>query len=188
MYSPMATEEMMARAATVSTKNRPRSMFRAVDQISGIPQPMETSVFRPGQAINLDNASITGGNTESMGIGDSSFSYRPSSDSKPTFKLGLEFRPNDHLLIRGNYATAFRAPDMGYIFTGGNGFFTTQTDYYKCEVDPGNCNLYQGLSVEGNQVANPDLKSINADSFGFGFVASSISDITRWTEVVGGSS
>jgi outer membrane receptor protein involved in Fe transport len=92
------------------------------------------------------------------------------SDSKPTFKLGLEFRPTDHLLVRGNYATAFRAPDMGYIFTGGNGFFTTQTDYYKCEVDPGNCNLYQGLSVEGNQVANPDLKSINADSFGFGFV------------------
>ena len=92
------------------------------------------------------------------------------SDSKPTFKLGLEFRPSERLLIRGNYATAFRAPDMGYIFTGGNGFFTTQTDFYKCEVDPTRCNLYQGLSLEGNQVANPDLKSINADSYGFGFV------------------
>jgi len=93
-----------------------------------------------------------------------------SSDSKATYKLGLEWRPVDSLLIRGNYATAFRAPDMGYIFTGGNGFFTTETDFYKCEIDPNNCALYTGLSVEGNQVANTDLKSINAKSYGFGVV------------------
>jgi outer membrane receptor protein involved in Fe transport len=92
------------------------------------------------------------------------------SDSAPTWKLGLEFRPTDTLLLRGNYATAFRAPDMGYIFTGGNGFFTQQTDFYKCEIDPANCNLYQGVSIEGNQVGNPDLKSITAKSFGFGLV------------------
>lgn len=91
-------------------------------------------------------------------------------DSKGTYKLGLEFRPVDSLLLRGNYATAFRAPDMGYIFTGGNGFFTTETDFYKCEIDPGNCALYTGVSLEGNQVANPDLKSINAKSYGFGVV------------------
>lgn len=92
------------------------------------------------------------------------------SDSDLTYKFGLEFRPTDNLLFRGNYATAFRAPDMGYIFTGGNGFFSQQTDYYKCEIDPDNCNLYQGASIEGNQVGNPDLKSITADSYGFGFV------------------
>ena len=92
------------------------------------------------------------------------------SDSKPTYKLGLEYRPIQSLLLRANYATAFRAPDMGYIFTGGNGFFTTETDFYKCEIDPDNCTLYTGISVEGNQVANPDLKSINAKSYGFGFV------------------
>lgn len=92
------------------------------------------------------------------------------SDSALTWKFGLEFRPSDALLFRGNFATAFRAPDMGYIFTGGNGFFTSQTDYYKCEIDPANCNLYQGLSIEANQVGNPDLKSITANSFGFGFV------------------
>ncbi len=100
-------------------------------------------------------------------------SYRnvdAGSDSKATYKLGLEFRPVDSLLLRANYATAFRAPDMGYVFTGGNGFFTTETDFYKCEIDPGNCALYTGLSVEGNQVANPDLKSITAKSYGFGVV------------------
>jgi outer membrane receptor protein involved in Fe transport len=92
------------------------------------------------------------------------------SDSAPTYKFGLEFRPTESLLIRGNYGTAFRAPDMGYIFTGGNGFFSNETDFYKCEVDPNNCALYTGVSLEGNQVGNPDLKSITADSYGFGFV------------------
>jgi outer membrane receptor protein involved in Fe transport len=92
------------------------------------------------------------------------------SDNDLTYKLGLEFRPTESLLFRGNYATAFRAPDMGYIFTGGNGFFSNQTDFYKCEIDPANCALYTGASVEGNQVGNPDLKSITADSYGFGFV------------------
>ncbi|GAB3308839.1 TonB-dependent receptor [Luteimonas notoginsengisoli] len=92
------------------------------------------------------------------------------SDSAPTYKVGLEFRPTDTLLLRGNVATAFRAPDMGYIFTGGNGFFSNETDFYKCEVDPDNCTLYTGISAEANQVGNPDLKSITADSYGLGIV------------------
>jgi outer membrane receptor protein involved in Fe transport len=100
------------------------------------------------------------------------------SDSAPTFKLGLEFRPVESLLFRGNYATAFRAPDMGYIFSGGNGFFSTQTDFYKCEIDPARCGaFYTNLSVEGNQVSNPDLKSITAKSFGFGVVWSPSSNL-----------
>ena len=44
-------------------------------------------------------------------------------DSKPTYKIGLEFRPVESLLLRGNYATAFRAPDMAYTFGGQQGFF-----------------------------------------------------------------
>lgn len=93
------------------------------------------------------------------------------SDSKPTYKLGVEFRPVNSLLLRANYATAFRAPDMGYVFSGGNGFFSTETDFYKCEIDPANCaSQYTGLPVEGNQIANADLKSITAKSYGFGFV------------------
>jgi hypothetical protein len=56
-------------------------------------------------------------------------------------------------------------------------FFSNETDFYKCEIDPTNCALYTGVSVEGNQVANPDLKSINANSYGFGFVWSPSSDL-----------
>ena len=94
------------------------------------------------------------------------------SDAKATYKIGLEYRPIDTLLLRGNYGTAFRAPDMGYVFSGGNGFFTNnETDFYKCEIDPANCaSSYTGIGVEGNQVGNVNLKSINAKSFGYGFV------------------
>ena len=95
-----------------------------------------------------------------------------NSDSKVTYKLGLEFRPVESLLLRGNYGTAFRAPDMGYVFSQGNGFFSGgETDFYKCEIDPANCAAnYTGLSVEGNQIGSGTLSSINAKSFGFGFV------------------
>ncbi|KAF1708434.1 TonB-dependent receptor plug domain-containing protein [Pseudoxanthomonas sacheonensis] len=102
---------------------------------------------------------------------DSYKNIRAGSDAKATYKLGLEFRPVDSLLLRANYATAFRAPDMGYVFTGGNGFFSSQTDYYKCETYGPNPDCpFEGLSLEGVQVANPDLKSITAKSYGFGFV------------------
>ena len=102
---------------------------------------------------------------------DSYKNIRAGSDAKATYRLGLEFRPVDSLLLRANYATAFRAPDMGYVFTGGNGFFSQQTDYYKCETYGPNPNCpFEGNSLEGVQVANPDLKSINAKSHGFGFV------------------
>ncbi|MDR6842851.1 TonB-dependent receptor plug domain-containing protein [Pseudoxanthomonas sacheonensis] len=102
---------------------------------------------------------------------DSYKNIRAGSDAKATYKLGLEFRPIDSLLLRANYATAFRAPDMGYVFTGGNGFFSSQTDYYKCETYGPNPDCpFEGLSLEGVQVANPDLKSITAKSYGFGFV------------------
>lgn len=95
-----------------------------------------------------------------------------NSDSRLTYKVGLEFRPTEALLLRGNVGTAFRAPDMGYVFSGGNGFFSSgETDYYKCESDPDNCDAsYTGLDIEGNQIGSGDLKSINARSFGYGLV------------------
>jgi outer membrane receptor protein involved in Fe transport len=93
-----------------------------------------------------------------------------SSDSKATWKAGFEVRPTDELLLRANYATAFRAPDMGYSFAGDSGFFTSAPDYYGCFLDgdaPEDCLPSQ---VEGRRRGNPDLKSITADSYGVGLV------------------
>jgi outer membrane receptor protein involved in Fe transport len=94
------------------------------------------------------------------------------SDSKFTYKVGLEFRPVESLLVRGNFATAFRAPDMAYVFAGESGFFTSVVDYYRCEEagQPVDDCVYNGTQIEGARSGNPDLKSITADSYGFGFV------------------
>src|SRR6185312_15598769 len=40
------------------------------------------------------------------------YRFAGNSASKFTYKAGLEFRPFDTLLLRANYATAFRAPDL----------------------------------------------------------------------------
>ncbi|WP_226467250.1 TonB-dependent receptor plug domain-containing protein [Luteimonas panaciterrae] len=97
-----------------------------------------------------------------------------SSDSDATYKLGLEFRPIESLLIRANYATAFKAPDMAYTFAGDSGYYTTATDYYRCATEePGvpidDC-TYNAEQVFGTRSGNRELKSITAKSWGFGVV------------------
>jgi outer membrane receptor protein involved in Fe transport len=104
--------------------------------------------------------------------------YKPdggSSQGKATYKVGLEYRPLDTLLLRANYATAFRAPDMGYVFSTGSAFYTSVTDYYNCRVTQGdnytNCNPpYDSVQIQGFQNGNKDLKYITAKSFGYGVV------------------
>lgn len=111
-------------------------------------------------------------------------SYKPdggSSDSKLTYKIGLEFRPADTLLLRANYATAFRAPDMGYVFSTGSKFFQSSTDYYNCRLAQGDdytqCDPpYDSVQISGSSDGNKNLKYITAKSFGAGFVWSPTSD------------
>ncbi len=104
-------------------------------------------------------------------------------DNKATYKIGLEFRPIDTLLFRGNYATAFRAPDMAYTFGGQSGFYQPNTtDYYRCaKLQPTaaltDCTYYASQDPFGIHEGNPQLQSITAKSFGFGGVWSPNSDL-----------
>ena len=106
--------------------------------------------------------------------------------SKPTYKIGLEFRPIKTLLLRANYSTAFRMPDMGYVFNGPSGFFTSVTDYYQCEL------LYPGTpfnqcstipnprvtpQIEGTNASNVNLQPITSKSWGGGIVWSPTSNL-----------
>jgi len=98
-----------------------------------------------------------------------------NSQGKVTYKVGLEFRPIDTLLFRGNYGTAFRAPDMGYIFSAGSSFFTSVIDTYNCRKAQGdaytNCAPpYNSVQIQGFQTGNKDLKYITAKSWGYGAV------------------
>jgi outer membrane receptor protein involved in Fe transport len=97
-------------------------------------------------------------------------------DDKVTYKLGLEYRPIESLLIRGNYATAFRAPDMAYTFGGQSGFYQPGvTDYYRCaKLEPGtaiqDCTYFASQDPFGIHEGNPALQSITAKSHGIGAV------------------
>jgi outer membrane receptor protein involved in Fe transport len=111
------------------------------------------------------------------------YSVTGSSQSKITYKLGLEFRPIDTLLLRGNYSTAFRAPDMGYVFSGGSISFVTVDDFYNCRKAQGDnvtqCNPpFSQLNIQNNTLANHDLKYITAKSFGYGVVWSPTSNLS----------
>lgn len=102
------------------------------------------------------------------------YQYAGRNDGKATWRVGLEFRPMDTLLFRGNYATAFRAPDMGRIFLGPSGDYLGVTDYYLCETrEPGvpiaSCS-YNNVNVGGVHSGNKNLKDITAKSWGIGTV------------------
>jgi outer membrane receptor protein involved in Fe transport len=106
------------------------------------------------------------------------YRYAASSDGKATWKAGLEYRPFNTVLIRGNYATAYRAPEMSYVFAGPSRSFSTVYDYYLCRQSYGdgvvasdNCDgKYSSVQIEGGTSGNPKLKSVTARSWGFGVV------------------
>lgn len=95
-------------------------------------------------------------------------------DDAATYNFGLEWRPIDSLLVRGTYATSFRAPDMHYVFADASGYFTTVTDEYLCRtLEPGtpfpDCE-YANESISGARQGNPALKEEEGESYTIGFV------------------
>lgn len=100
---------------------------------------------------------------------------------KPTYSLGLEYRPIDELLIRGKYGTAFRSPTLSDLYQGVSGFYTFVTDYYNCAQlgflpgDTANCPAaFSNRQVFGTQEGNIGLQPIAADVWSVGAVWSPI--------------
>lgn len=54
-------------------------------------------------------------------------------DDAVTWNGGIEWRPIESLLIRGQYATSFKAPDMHYVFSDRSGSFGNVIDYVRCQ-------------------------------------------------------
>ncbi|MBS0460096.1 MAG: TonB-dependent receptor [Proteobacteria bacterium] len=96
---------------------------------------------------------------------------------KPTYALGMEFRPFESLLFRGKYGTAFKAPTLADQFQGQSGFYSTTVDYYNCAklgFDPGNIvscpTTFSNAQYKGEQSGNVNLKPINAKVWSYGVV------------------
>ncbi|NII09648.1 TonB-dependent receptor [Oleiagrimonas sp. C23AA] len=114
------------------------------------------------------------------------YSYGGHSTAKSTYKIGLEYRPIDTLLLRGSYATAFRAPDMFYLFSNRSSGYSTSTDYYKCRAAGYTSENFDscpqaGTGILGISSGNLRLKPITAKSFTYGFVWSTSDNSLSWS-------
>ncbi|HOX71575.1 MAG TPA: TonB-dependent receptor [Dokdonella sp.] len=63
------------------------------------------------------------------------YRFAGNSADKFTYSAGLEWRPVEPLLVRGSYGTAFRAPDLHYVYAGVGNDETGGTDYYRCRTE-----------------------------------------------------
>jgi outer membrane receptor protein involved in Fe transport len=114
-------------------------------------------------------------------------SYKVSGEkvSKPTYNIGLEYRPIESLLFRGQYGTAFKAPTLSDQFQGLSGFYSSTNDYLYChQQNPAygvnnfdDCSndptiLTQNSSPQyfGTTSGNPDLEPITAKVWSYGVV------------------
>ncbi len=109
------------------------------------------------------------------------YSFAGRNDGKFTYNAGIEFRPVNTLLFRGNLATSFRAPDMNYIYSSvTRGYYASTTDYYLCQLSGqplAGCS-YNNYSPGANyiQTGSKDLKPEDGKSWSYGVVWSPTSN------------
>ena len=102
------------------------------------------------------------------------YRFAGNAPGKFTWSAGMEWRPLESLLVRGSYGTAFRAPDLHYVFTGPGNDETSVTDYYLCDTEePGesydDCS-YSGEGIIRSRVGNRALNPETSTAWTTGFV------------------
>jgi len=112
------------------------------------------------------------------------FKVEDETIDKPTYSLGLEFRPFKSLLLRGKYGTAFKAPTLSDLYQGSSGYYSTVTDYYSCQqlgfgpdqID--DCPAqFSNRQFFGTQSGSTQLRPINADTWNAGIVWSPLKNL-----------
>jgi iron complex outermembrane recepter protein len=95
-------------------------------------------------------------------------------DDAITYNLGVEWRPVDALLLRGAYATSFRAPDMHFVFADASGFFSTVDDQFLCRRDEPDSDIddcsYANSQFRGSRQGDRNLEEEEGESFTVGAV------------------
>jgi len=113
-------------------------------------------------------------------------------DAATTYNFGLEWRPADRLLVRGSYATSFRAPDMQLIYAQGAASYSSILDEYACRAGVGvaqalgprtrtQCNVTGDPTIYQSQTliaGNPGLKEEEGESWTAGFVWDIVDDMS----------
>jgi iron complex outermembrane receptor protein len=97
-------------------------------------------------------------------------------DDAKTWAAGLEWRPFDSLLIRSNYSTSFKAPDMHFVYNEGSGGFSNALDTFRCLSTGGTpgaatcAGAVYTYSVFATSKGEPTLEEETGKSFTAGFV------------------
>lgn len=97
-------------------------------------------------------------------------------DDAKTWAAGLEWRPLDSLLIRSNYSTSFKAPDMHFVYNEGSGSFGNALDTFRCLSTGGTpgaatcAGAAFTYSVFATSKGEPTLEEETGKSFSVGFV------------------
>lgn len=109
---------------------------------------------------------------------------------KFTWSGGVEWRPLDSLLLRGSYGTAFRAPDLHYVFAGPGNDETAVSDYYRCATEEPDESIddcsYSDEGIIRSREGNRDLAPETSTSWTVGMVWSPASwlDLTLdWYDI-----
>lgn len=102
------------------------------------------------------------------------FAFAGNKEGKFTYNVGAELRPIRSLLFRAAYGTAFRAPDLHYVFTGPGNTHPSATDYYRCRTeepgtDFGDCS-YADEGIVANRSGNRKLRPETSTSINAGMV------------------
>jgi len=109
------------------------------------------------------------------------YDYITQVDDATTYNVGLQFRPNEKILIRGTAATTFRAPDMHYVFAEESGFFTRVTDEYLCQRDEPDVPIdqctYESEEIFGARSGNPLLQEEEGETYTYGIVLEPVEDL-----------
>jgi iron complex outermembrane receptor protein len=110
------------------------------------------------------------------------FRFAGRSMDKFTYNGGIEVRPMRSLLLRAAYGTAFRAPDLHYVFTGPGNVERSVDDYYLCRTEEpdeeiGDCS-YSGTGIVAQRNGNLDLEAETGKTLTAGLVFSPSSRIS----------
>ncbi len=102
------------------------------------------------------------------------YRFANRTPGKFTWSTGLEWRPAESLLVRGSYGTAFRAPDLHYVFAGEGNDETSVTDYWRCAVEEPDeaiedCS-YESEGIIRSRAGNRELDPETSTSWTTGFV------------------
>lgn len=105
-------------------------------------------------------------------------------DDAKTWNAGLEWRPVDRLLLRGSFATSFKAPDMHYVFSEASGSFLSSIDYLRCERDGISAQNCAGAGANYNyspfitSQGQPSLREETGESWSAGVVWDIVDDLS----------